>query len=122
SDHNNRTPEKQGAWEARYREVLGILLRGGEFKPVTPASQSLARTDLNSLTAHTQLLEKTRKGAIDIYFEGDSITRRWGATDYPALLANWNQNFHGWNAADFEIGRASCRERVWIWVVAVEFI
>jgi cephalosporin-C deacetylase-like acetyl esterase len=33
SDHNNRTPEKQGAWESRYREVLQSLLSGGEFKP-----------------------------------------------------------------------------------------
>jgi cephalosporin-C deacetylase-like acetyl esterase len=33
SDHNNRTPEKQGAFDARSREVLGILLHGGEFKP-----------------------------------------------------------------------------------------
>ncbi len=33
SDHNNITPEKQGAWEARSKEVLGTILRGGEFTP-----------------------------------------------------------------------------------------
>jgi len=33
SDHNNRTPEKQGAWNARSKEVLGILLNGGTFVP-----------------------------------------------------------------------------------------
>ncbi len=54
--------------------------------------------------AHAQLLEKAKKGGIDIYFEGDSITRRWGATDYPDLLANWKRNFFGWNAADFGWG------------------
>ena len=43
---------------------------------------------------------KQNPGSIDIYFEGDSITRRWGATDYPELLANWKQNFSGWNAAN----------------------
>ena len=43
--------------------------------------------------------KKPKQGRIDIYFEGDSITRRWGASDYPQLLANWNQNFFGWNAA-----------------------
>ncbi len=45
-------------------------------------------------------------GRIDVYFIGDSITRRWGASDpqYSALLANWKQNFHGWNAADFGWG------------------
>lgn len=58
-----------------------------------PADQPVSRTDQNSLTAHAQLLEKTKKGRIDIYFEGDSITRRWGATDYPQLLVNWKEHF-----------------------------
>src|SRR5215471_11828134 len=66
--------------------------------------QPAPRTDQNSLTAHAQLLEKARAGGIDVYFEGDSITRRWGATDYPELLANWKRNFFGWNAADFGWG------------------
>src|SRR5258707_746657 len=69
-----------------------------------PADQPAPRTDQNSMIAHAQLLEKARAGAIDIYFEGDSITRRWGATDYPELMANWKQNFFGWNAADFGWG------------------
>jgi cephalosporin-C deacetylase len=33
SDHNNLTPQKQGAWNARSKEVLGIILNGGEWKP-----------------------------------------------------------------------------------------
>jgi cephalosporin-C deacetylase-like acetyl esterase len=33
SDHNNKTPEKQGAYNARSREVLATILAGGEFKP-----------------------------------------------------------------------------------------
>ena len=33
SDHNNKTPEKQGAYNARSKEVLGVILNGGEFKP-----------------------------------------------------------------------------------------
>ncbi len=33
SDHNNRTPEKQLEYNARAKEVLGIILNGGEFKP-----------------------------------------------------------------------------------------
>ena len=36
SDHNNRTPEKQGAWNARSKEVLTTILNGGEFKPEQP--------------------------------------------------------------------------------------
>jgi hypothetical protein len=33
SDHNNRTPQKQLEYTARAREVLGLILNGGEFKP-----------------------------------------------------------------------------------------
>jgi len=78
-----------------------------------PADRALARTDQNSLTAHAQLLEKAKKGGIDVYFEGDSITRRWGATDYPELLANWNTNFHGWNAGDFGWGADRIQNILW---------
>ena len=78
-----------------------------------PADQPAPRTDPNSLIAHEQLLEKARKDHIDIYFEGDSITRRWGATDYPELLANWKQNFFGWNAADFGWGADKTENILW---------
>ena len=80
-----------------------------------PADQPSPRTDPNSQIAHTQLLEKARKGGIDIYFEGDSITRRWGASDpqYKDFLANWNQNFFGWNAADFGWGADTIQNILW---------
>jgi lysophospholipase L1-like esterase len=78
-----------------------------------PADQPASRTDQNSLKAHAQLLEKAKQGRIDIYFEGDSITRRWGATDYPQLLANWKQNFFGWNAADFGWGADRIENILW---------
>ena len=69
-----------------------------------PADRPAPRLDENSKIAHAELLQKRTKGRIDVYFIGDSITRRWGATDYPELLANWNANFFGWNAADFGWG------------------
>lgn len=78
-----------------------------------PADQPLERTDPNSATAHQQLLQKARSGRIDVYFEGDSITRRWGATDYPELLANWRENFFGWNAADFGWGADRVEHILW---------
>ena len=73
----------------------------------------IERRDPNSRLAHRQLIAKTRQGTIDIYFEGDSITRRWGAADYPGLLAQWNQSFHGWNAADFGWGGDSTHNILW---------
>lgn len=71
------------------------------------------RTDANSQTAHEQLLDKARRGGVDIYFEGDSITRRWGALDYPQLLENWKQNFFGWNAGDFGWGADRVENILW---------
>ncbi len=59
------------------------------------------------------MLDKAKQGGIDIYFEGDSITRRWGATDYPELLANWKKNFFGWNAADFGWGADRTQNILW---------
>jgi lysophospholipase L1-like esterase len=78
-----------------------------------PADQPVFRTDPNSLVAHSQLLAKAKQGGIDVYFEGDSIARRWGATDYPELLANWKQNFFGWNAADFGWGADQTQNILW---------
>jgi lysophospholipase L1-like esterase len=78
-----------------------------------PADQPVFRTDANSLVAHSQLLAKAKQGAIDVYFEGDSITRRWAAVDYPDLLANWKHNFFGWNAADFGWGGDQTQNILW---------
>jgi len=78
-----------------------------------PADRPAPRTDQNSQIAHEQLLAKARQGRIDVYFEGDSITRRWGATDYPELLENWKKNFFGWNAADFGWGANRVENILW---------
>ena len=48
-----------------------------------------------------------------MYFIGDSITRRWGALDYPELLANWRANFFGWNAANFGWGGDRIQNILW---------
>ena len=62
---------------------------------------------------HELLLEKARAGKIDLYFLGDSITRRWGATDYPEFLAHWKKSFHGWNAGNFGWGGDSTHNILW---------
>jgi lysophospholipase L1-like esterase len=78
-----------------------------------PADRPAPRSDQNSTIAHQQLLEKAKRGGIDVYFIGDSIARRWGALDYPNLLANWKQNFFGWNAADFGWGADRTENILW---------
>jgi lysophospholipase L1-like esterase len=76
-------------------------------------TEPVERPDRNSHVAHEQLLAKRYQGRIDLYFEGDSITRRWGATDYPQLLESWEKNFFGWNAADFGWGADRVENILW---------
>ena len=86
------------------------------YQPIAwdlPADVPVFRSDANSLVAHSQLLAKAKQGGIDVYFEGDSITRRWGALDYPNLLANWERNFFGWNATDFGWGGDRTQNILW---------
>jgi lysophospholipase L1-like esterase len=63
--------------------------------------------------AHRDLLKKARAGRIDVYFLGDSITRRWHANDYPAFQENWKKNFFGWNAANFGWGGDRTENVLW---------
>jgi len=93
--------------------VFSGVVSSAPAQDAPAADRPVARTDQNSRLAHAQLLEKARHGGIDVYFEGDSITRRWGALDYPRLLANWNQNFFGWNAANFGWGGDAVQNILW---------
>ena len=85
----------------------------GHAPPPVPADQPRMRADRNSHLAHQQLLAKAKSGGIDVYFQGDSITRRWGATDYPDFLAHWKRTFHGWNAANFGWGGDRTENILW---------
>ena len=79
------------------------------------AVQPVRRSDPNSLLAHQELVQKAKQGGIDLYFVGDSITRRWGAADaqYRPLLENWITNFFGWNAANFGWGADRIENILW---------
>ena len=81
-------------------------------EPVKPTLQPVPRDDANSMLAHQQLLEKARAGHIDLYFLGDSITRRWGATDYPQLLEHWKASFHR-DAGNFGWGGDKTENILW---------
>jgi lysophospholipase L1-like esterase len=92
---------------------LGIAPGGADG--ITPPRAAIAfpRTDPNSHAAHQALLAKKDAGVIDVYFVGNSITRRWGALDYPELLAHWNETFAGWNAANFAWGGDRTENMLW---------
>jgi cephalosporin-C deacetylase-like acetyl esterase/lysophospholipase L1-like esterase len=112
--HNHQSTAAQQAAYTRRAEAWLTQLRRG-LNPMPTASVPAPRTDANSMKAHEQLLAKKSQGRIDVYFIGDSITRRWGATDpnYRALLANWNRNFHGWNAGNFGWGADHIQNILW---------
>ncbi len=82
---------------------------------VNSAAVATPRTDANSVLAHEQLVAKAKAGDIDLYFLGDSITRRWGCTDpmWSEMLANWKKNFYGWNAANFGWGADGIQNMLW---------
>jgi cephalosporin-C deacetylase-like acetyl esterase/lysophospholipase L1-like esterase len=114
SPHNHQaTPEQQEAYTIRSTEWLKTLVAGGDV--FERADRPSPRLDENSLKAHEQLLQKRKQGVIDVYFLGDSITRRWGAAEpkYQPLLANWRSNFTGWNAADFGWGGDKTQNILW---------
>jgi lysophospholipase L1-like esterase len=79
------------------------------------AAVAVPRTDANSILAHEQLVAKAKAGGIDLYFLGDSITRRWGCTDpqWSEMLDNWKENFFGWNAANFGWGADGIQNMLW---------
>jgi lysophospholipase L1-like esterase len=94
---------------------VAAIVRIAAVAENAPIIQSAPRTDRNSQIAHEQLLAKAHQGKIDVYFIGDSITRRWGATDsqYRSLLENWETNFFGWNAANFGWGADKVENILW---------
>ena len=100
-------------WLRSFVAVSAFCILHSASPASAQADRPAPRTDQNSQTAHAQLLDKARRGGIDVYFEGDSITRRWGATDYPEFLANWKKNFFGWNAANFGWGADTVQNILW---------
>jgi lysophospholipase L1-like esterase len=105
------------AWAERYVEAPrppqaaaggagGQRTRSGADQPA-PQSNPLFQA------AHRMLMDKRQQGVIDVYFLGDSITRRWQGTDYPEHQKNWDRNFTGWNAADFGWGGDTTQNVLW---------
>jgi len=102
--------------------VWGVTLGLALADPVLWANENAGsatrpqpRSDPNSRLAHEQLVQKAKQGGIDLYFLGDSITRRWGAADpqYRELRKNWETNFFGWNAANFGWGADRIENILW---------
>ncbi|MEP6754857.1 MAG: GDSL-type esterase/lipase family protein [Chthonomonadales bacterium] len=102
-------------WVGSYIKSPEIPVSDPVLAATTPSEIAVPRTDPASMQAHKDLLAKAKQGKIDLYFVGDSIARRWGASDpqYADLLANWKSNFFGWNAADFGWGADRVENILW---------
>jgi lysophospholipase L1-like esterase len=100
-------------WVETYIKAPPLPTQTGSV--MIPADQPVQRTDSNSRLAHIDHLDKAKAGGIDLYFVGDSITRRWGTSDeaYKPFLDNWTKNFFGWNAADFGWGADATQNILW---------
>ena len=100
-------------WAGKYISAPALPTKRGMMQ--ISSDLPSPRTDQNSMIAHQQLVQKAAKKGIDVYFEGDSITRRWGTSDpvWKPLLENWTANFFGWNAADFGWGADSTQNIIW---------
>jgi cephalosporin-C deacetylase len=112
--HNHEaTAGQQAAYTERSTAWFRALAAGQD--PLAPANSPQPRLDENSRKAHELLLQKKTQGQIDVYFLGDSITRRWGAGEakYRDLLAHWNASFKGWNAANFGWGGDTTQNILW---------
>ena len=94
--------------------VLAVMM-GVVLAAQTDGRQPVPRSDENSRIAHAQLLDKARRGGIDVYFAGDSITRRWGTSDaaYRSFFEHWTTSFFGWNAANFGWGGDTVQNILW---------
>ena len=101
---------KVNAFSCAFVVAISVTMLGAQ-----DGSGPVARADENSRIAHTQLLEKARRGGIDVYFEGDSITRRWGTSDaaYREFLDHWTRSFFGWNAGNFGWGGDTVQNILW---------
>ncbi len=93
--------------------VTAALLALASVQLGAQTTEPAPRADASSQLAHAELVRKAGSGVIDVYFIGDSITRRWGALDYPELLENFRANFFGWNAANFGWGGDRTQNILW---------
>jgi len=86
SDHNNITPDKQGAWNTRSKEVLDLVLNGGVYKAQPSKWKQALDTDPADLKRYRDANAKTAPpapGENRVVFMGDSITDAW-ARYFPA--------------------------------------
>lgn len=82
--------------------------------PADQPAPKMDKTDPTKMQAqfaqlHAEYVAKAKKGDIDVYFEGDSITHNWGGPGKEI----WAKEFAGWKAANFGIGGDRTEHVLW---------
>jgi lysophospholipase L1-like esterase len=72
-----------------------------------PADQPAIKPGAGFLQRHEQYVALAKKGGIDLYFEGDSITDGWHGKK------TWDTAFGGWKAGNFGIGGDRTEHVLW---------
>lgn len=62
------------------------------------------------MTRHNGFVDMAKKGDIDLYFEGDSITDMFGNSVGKPI---WTKEFGGWKVGDFGIGGDTIQNVLW---------
>jgi lysophospholipase L1-like esterase len=107
--------------------AVSAVLFGADTAPTTapkghvPADQSHIRLDPKTgqpidawMKHHQKLVDQAKKGGVDLYFEGDSITDFWTSDNARhGGKALWEKEFAGWNAGDFGISGDRTEHVLW---------
>ncbi|HUO10400.1 MAG TPA: GDSL-type esterase/lipase family protein [Phycisphaerae bacterium] len=111
--------------------ALAAVLAGADAPPAPAtkptgweqADQPLPRLDTRTgqpnkgwMKHHDGLVEQAKKGGIDLYFEGDSITDFWTPNLNNHMVTGlevWNKEFGGWNPGDFGVAGDRTEHVLW---------
>jgi lysophospholipase L1-like esterase len=95
--------------------LLGVLALAGtparaeDPQRASDAARPVPRKDRRWMKRHESLVERAKKGAVDILFLGDSITHGWESNGKEI----WQQRFEPLKAANFGIGGDRTQHVLW---------
>ena len=89
-----------------------VLMLTSSLMAETTPDEPQERTDANSRLAHQQLVEKAGQGTIDVYFVGDSITRR-SAHGLPATAGQLAGESLRLECGQFRLGGDGTEQHLW---------
>jgi len=78
-------------------------------RTVAPADQPAIKPGAGFMNTHNQYVALAKKGGIDLYFVGDSITDGWHGGGKKV----WTDAFGGWNPGNFGIGGDRTEHVLW---------